>query len=123
MAHLTSDSGLSKLQAVRRQSAACRISELTCMAYGALILITCRAIESLEVIRVRALCSGSVERSPVINPSLLNQAVLNRKDMNLAIGQFGCVRLLPFGSDRVIDRIAMPGSVGLPDLNIVPTRG
>src|SRR5262249_8019555 len=50
----------------------------------------------------------------------LKHVVLKRKHVNLAIGKSCGVGLLPFGTNRVIDRIADPAAIGVLELYEVP---
>src|SRR5580700_10375270 len=70
---------------------------------------------------IATLTPGAINHFPVIEPAALQCTELDRKHMNLAAGQPGCVSLLKLRSDRVVDGVCVQFAVGLPDVEIVPT--
>src|SRR6266700_7817370 len=90
------------------------------MANGALLLVARRTVEPFEAVRIRALRARTVERSPVVDPALLEHAVLNWENVDLPVRKLRCVGLLPLPPDGVIDGICAPAPIGLPDPEVMP---
>src|ERR1700729_3020537 len=91
------------------------------MTDGALRLITGRLVEIFKVVRVRSFCAWAIKRLPVVQPFPGKRVVLNGKDVNLTVGEFSRICLLPFGSYGVIDGIGMPLPIGLLYIEVVVT--
>src|ERR1017187_226262 len=92
--HLTVNAWLSKLHIVHVEAAAFYISQLAGVADGADSLIAGGSAEFLPRTQIGAFTRGTIDDPPVIDPPFLQGAVLDWKDMNLAVGQLSGVGLL-----------------------------
>ena len=120
MAHLTIDTWLFELQVVWLEASSLRIAQLTGVTHCANRLIAGGAIELFPRAQISPFASRHIDNSPVIDPLSLQRAVLDGENVNLAVRQLCCVRLLKFGTDRVVHGIAVPRAVRLLDIEIVP---
>ena len=112
MTHFAIDARLAEFEMVNFETAAFRISQLTGVAHGAIGLVARDGTEFLKGPDIGAGRTLRIDNLPEVQPSLVEHVVLNRKDMNLPVGQPCGVGLLPFGTNGVVDGIANPGSAG-----------
>ena len=82
-------------------------------------LIARGVIKFLPCARVGPLTSRAINDLPEIHPLFEQDVVLNRKDVDFAVGKSGSVGLLPFGADCVVDGVRVPLAVGLQEIEIV----
>src|SRR5207302_1535776 len=92
--HLTVNAWLSKLHIFHVEAAVFYISQLAGVADGADGLIAGGSAEFLPRTQIGAFTRGAVDDLPVIDPPFLQGAVLDWKDMDLAVGQSSGVGLL-----------------------------
>src|SRR5688572_27787193 len=107
MAHLAVDSGLPK-RCRRRVASACRKRQLTRVTGRARRLIDRIARRAMELRDVRSWRAWRVDQLPVIHPRGAQAAVLNWEHQQPRIRKLRRIRLLPFRSDDVINRVANP---------------
>jgi len=65
------------------------------MARGAVFLIGSELAKAMEGGDFRALGTRRVDHSPIVDPRLFEEVVLNRQDVELTIGRSGGISLLP----------------------------
>src|SRR5712671_6223503 len=118
VAHLAADSGLFEFNVINVETSAFDIPQLAGVTHCANSLVVGRVVEFLPGAGIGALASRPVNDLPEIDPLLLEHVVLNGKNVNLAIRQLGGVGLLKLRADCVIDRIAVPFAIGLPDIEV-----
>ena len=85
MTHLTINPRLLELKMINREPHTFYIFQLAGVAHGANGLIAGGTVEFLPFGRVGTLAFRPVNHLPKIDPPLLQQIVLNGKDMNLSI--------------------------------------
>src|ERR1035437_2663587 len=92
--HLTVNAWLSKLHIFHVEAAVFYISQLAGVTDGADGLIAGGSAEFLPGAQISAFAGGTIDDPPVIDPPFLQGAVLDWKDMDLAVGQLGGIGLL-----------------------------
>ena len=96
MAHFAANPWLFEFQTVGCEASPGQIFQLAGVADGANCLVASGIAEFFPGTRIGALAFDAINNLPVVDPSFLQQIVLNGEDVNLAVGQFGCVSLLKF---------------------------
>src|SRR5687767_12492886 len=107
MAHLAVDSWLPK-RCRRRVDSACRKRQLTRVTGRARRLIDRIAGRAMELRNVRSCRARRVDQLPVIDPRRAQPVVLNWEYQQPRIRELRRIRLLPFRSDDVVNRVANP---------------
>src|SRR5690348_15131429 len=102
MAHLAANPRLSEFQTVRCEACPGQIFQLAGVADSANSLVAGRVIEFFPRAWIGALAFHSVNDLPVVDPSSLQQVVLNRENVNLSVRQFRGISLLKFRADCVV---------------------
>jgi len=120
MAHFAIDARLLELQIVRFKTSALHIAQLAGVTNRTNGLVAGRSPELFPRAQISPFTPRQINDFPVIDPLFVQCTVLDGKNVNLAVRQFGCVSLLKFGTDRVVHRIAVPCAVRLLDIEIVP---
>jgi hypothetical protein len=101
MAHFAVDSGLTKFQAARRESAAGGMPKLARVAHRTVRLVACPHVELLPLSEIGTRVAGRIDDFPEVHPTLLPHIVLNREDVDFGVRKTRRVSLLPLRSDRV----------------------
>src|SRR5262245_16670765 len=121
MAHLAVDAALAEM-AARGLLDPIVESQLAGVAGRARRLINRAFRDRMKPRDIRSLRAGRIDDPPIVEPGGSIPAVLNRKHQNARIGQASRIGLLPFRSDDVIDRIAIPpGRFAFADLDDMPS--
>src|SRR5215831_17777276 len=119
MAHLAVNPRLAELHVIYVKAAPASIPELACMADSANGLVAGRSIQFLPGAEVGAFTATCIDDFPIVDPMLLQGAVLDGKNVNLSIGKPGRVSLLEFRTDSVVDGICMRFAVLSVNLEVV----
>src|SRR5271170_3268160 len=115
MAHLAVDAWLAEFAMGGRWVAGIEFVQLAGVADRAIRLVGGGGIGIFPMEEVGAWASGIVDDLPEVHPLLGGGVVLNRKNLDFAIGQFRGVGLLPLRSDGVVDGVGVPPAVRLFD--------
>src|SRR5688572_13999043 len=110
MTHFAIDAWLAEFEMVRFETTPFRISQLAGVAHSAVGLVAGDGTERLKRPDIGAGRTLRIDNLPEVQPSLVQHVVLNRKNVNLPVGQPRGVGLLPLGTNRVVDGIAHPRS-------------
>ena len=93
-------------------------AQLAGVAYGAIFLVVCFGQKLWKFADQSALASGRIDHFPIIDPGLSDAVVFDRNHMNRSIGQLGCVALLPFRTDRIVDVKSFPSLMRRADIKV-----
>src|SRR6266852_6429984 len=108
MTHLAIDSRLAERSFLHGLIVEPYEPELARVACRAIALIARCAGQAREHRNVSPLTRRRIDRRPIIQPLLLQCAVLNGENEDPVVGQLRRVRLLPLGTDHIVHAESLP---------------